>query len=633
MKKILRVNLLFSFLFFILTYKGLFSQLSGIYTIGTGGNYITISSAIAALATNGVSGPVRFDIASGTYDDPVTIDSITGSSSINTITFQSQSGNPDDVLWINSNESPNYVLQINGADNLILKYITIKHTYPSFLSNTYNIFVNGNTENNMIMYNKITGGAGLYAYGIYGNNAVMKNFIVKGNSFDNYYCVRLDAVSERSSGTQFLENSFFGIDVLNINNNDSMSIEKNQINSRIGFNLEGSRCIFLNSCNSSLRILKNKIVAESFLRQVPSICLLIQNCTGFNALIANNFFNSSYGNTVRILNSNGQNLYFNSMYTNTLSSTNFSINSSSLNFKNNLLMCLNPDMMFQSRPLNLNSSLINSDYNNFYYLSPTIAIYNGANINDIIQLRLVTGNDYNSVVREVFTVSSTDLHLTGTSIGDTNLIGTPIPEVTDDYDGNLRDTLHPTMGADEPVYAINIGIDVTLLIEGFYDNFTNAQVPDTVKAYLRSVSSPYSIVDSAIANIKSNGTGKLRFYNAPSGTYYIEINHRNSIETWSKPGGESLTRGNVSSYDFTNSISQAFGNNLKLKGNKYCIFSGDVNQDRVIDISDNSLIDNDAFNFVSGYVSSDLTGDNFVDLADYSIADNNAFNFVSVIRP
>jgi hypothetical protein len=65
----------------------------------------------------------------------------------------------------------------------------------------------------------------------------------------------------------------------------------------------------------------------------------------------------------------------------------------------------------------------------------------------------------------------------------------------------------------------------------------------------------------------------------------------------------------------------------------YCIYSGDVNLDGTIDASDVSSIDNDASNFLSGYVATDLTGDSFVDGSDFSIADNNAFSFVSVIRP
>jgi len=44
-------------------------------------------------------------------------------------------------------------------------------------------------------------------------------------------------------------------------------------------------------------------------------------------------------------------------------------------------------------------------------------------------------------------------------------------------------------------------------------------------------------------------------------------------------------------------------------------------------------VDNDAANFMTGYVLTDLTGDQFIDLNDLTIADNNAFNFISVIKP
>ena len=45
------------------------------------------------------------------------------------------------------------------------------------------------------------------------------------------------------------------------------------------------------------------------------------------------------------------------------------------------------------------------------------------------------------------------------------------------------------------------------------------------------------------------------------------------------------------------------------------------------------MIDNDAQNFVGGYVVTDLTGDDFVDGTDFSLADNNATNFVSAVVP
>ncbi len=157
-------------------------------------------------------------------------------------------------------------------------------------------------------------------------------------------------------------------------------------------------------------------------------------------------------------------------------------------------------------------------------------------------------------------------------------------------------------------------------------------IPDTTKIYLRHLSSPYTIIDSTTGVLNLNGVGTFKFYNPINGIlYFIVITHRNSIETWSS-SGNSFTLNSLS-YNFTASSFQAFGNNLILKGTKYCIYSGDVNQDGIIDASDLSLVDNDVFNSVSGYVLTDVNGDNFVDASDLSIVDNNAFNSVIMRRP
>lgn len=63
------------------------------------------------------------------------------------------------------------------------------------------------------------------------------------------------------------------------------------------------------------------------------------------------------------------------------------------------------------------------------------------------------------------------------------------------------------------------------------------------------------------------------------------------------------------------------------------LYSGDVNQDGTVDASDQSEVDNDVTNSVSGYVQTDLTGDDFVDGSDLSIVENNAAASVSVITP
>lgn len=177
-----------------------------------------------------------------------------------------------------------------------------------------------------------------------------------------------------------------------------------------------------------------------------------------------------------------------------------------------------------------------------------------------------------------------------------------------------------------PVIAVNLRFNY----EGFYNG--TSSIADTVKVYLHNPASPYSILDSAKKNVTSAGIVLISFPNAGTGNYYIDIRHRNALQTWSQsPVG--FTLGSNSSYDFTSAQSQAFGNNQKFKINRWCLYSGDANQDGFIDVSDLSLIDNDVFNIVTGYVKTDVNGDNVVDLTDASITDNNGFNFVGVIKP
>ena len=157
------------------------------------------------------------------------------------------------------------------------------------------------------------------------------------------------------------------------------------------------------------------------------------------------------------------------------------------------------------------------------------------------------------------------------------------------------------------------------------------------EASLRSTSSPFSVVDSAKSVMDSvTLTGTFTFANAVNGTYYIQLKHRNSIETWSKSGGEVYNTGNLNSYDFTSSSAQAFGSNMKQVDNspvRFAIYSGDENQDGTIDVGDIIDFYNDAQLGVSGYVPTDINGDDFVDVSDIIITYNNVINIISVITP
>ena len=176
-------------------------------------------------------------------------------------------------------------------------------------------------------------------------------------------------------------------------------------------------------------------------------------------------------------------------------------------------------------------------------------------------------------------------------------------------------------------------LNLKLALQGFFNPNTNTNIiADTFTVQVRSDLFPYNIVDQSQAVIGQTLSGNFYFSNLFSGNYYLTVRHRNGLETWSS-SPVLMQQGGTYSYDFTNNLSKAYGNNLIQVGNKFCVYSGDVNQDGTIDLADGSLVDNDAINFVTGYVPTDINGDGIVDLSDGVFTDNNTFNFISVISP
>lgn len=164
-------------------------------------------------------------------------------------------------------------------------------------------------------------------------------------------------------------------------------------------------------------------------------------------------------------------------------------------------------------------------------------------------------------------------------------------------------------------------------------NFEACNETDTIAAVIRSSVVPYNVIDSTVGLGGEGIKHVFEIDNAQdSVNYYVVVRHRNSIETWSKSGGSMFT-GGVLNYSFTTAASQAFGNNMVLVGSMYSLFTGDVQQDGSVDLSDIVAIFNDAGQFATGYVVTDLNCDDFVDLTDIVFAFNNSSQFVTVIRP
>jgi hypothetical protein len=136
--------------------------------------------------------------------------------------------------------------------------------------------------------------------------------------------------------------------------------------------------------------------------------------------------------------------------------------------------------------------------------------------------------------------------------------------------------------------------------------------------------------------VKVDGSVSVKFTN-PSiilgNSYWISINHENSVETWS---AAPVTLDGVTPYLFSSFATQAFGSNMvqvQASPAIWAIFTGDINQDGSVDISDYLVLDPDIQNGNGGYIVTDLNGDGASDITDYLYMDPNIQNGVGAFLP
>ncbi|MFN8155126.1 MAG: hypothetical protein U0Y08_12615 [Bacteroidia bacterium] len=274
--------------------------------------------------------------------------------------------------------------------------------------------------------------------------------------------------------------------------------------------------------------------------------------------------------------------------------------------------------------------------------------------NDLVVLGFspVSGNSGTSVTIAGFGFDGVDQVLfngtaaTFTVLNDSQLIATAPVGVTTGSITLINDGCDTTVSSTPfTVTVASATLNLTLLIEGMYDGAgglvpallnggvgTSSTECDTIHVELRDQTSPTTVLGSGTVVLGTNGQASLSM---PSGvigaTGYIAVFHRNAVETWS----DLVTFSATTNYDFTTAATQAYGSNQKeVTPGVWAFYSGDLSpQDGLIDVTDQGLIDNDIFNFVSGYVVTDITGDNLVDVTDQGIVDNNIFNFIGSMHP
>jgi hypothetical protein len=162
-----------------------------------------------------------------------------------------------------------------------------------------------------------------------------------------------------------------------------------------------------------------------------------------------------------------------------------------------------------------------------------------------------------------------------------------------------------------------------------------AGIADKVTFELHEATSPYNLVYTFI-NADLNINGNVTINNIPSyltGSYYLVVKHRNSVETWSSDVID-LNGTGIFTYDFSIAATKAYGNNQKqMAENIFAIYGGDGVLDGFIDASDMAAIDNAGTAIQRGYFPEDVNGDGIVDASDMALVDNNSTAVVHLKRP
>ena len=108
------------------------AQLSGTYTISGDASqnpdFVSFSEAASALAA-GVSGQVVFEVAPGTYEEFVTLNSINGTNATNRVVFRGMGAdNQQVVVTSNAGYTNNSTLTLDGPDYVTFENMTLAST-------------------------------------------------------------------------------------------------------------------------------------------------------------------------------------------------------------------------------------------------------------------------------------------------------------------------------------------------------------------------------------------------------------------------------------------------------------------------------------------------------------------------
>jgi hypothetical protein len=433
-----RLLLLNFFFLHIYTVQSNAQALNGNYTIGGNNpNFPTFTSALQSLDSLGVSGPVTFWVRDGSYNETLFIDSVSGASQVNQITFRSESGDSNAVILNGLTNSVNTKsVWFYYASHIRLHQISVRQL-PS-VHNTAVIFVGrGNhiTLSNCVLWghgSSTSSGTEYVVQGACDTNLLIENCVIRGATEG--------IVSAGSNPVQqnpiFRGNHIFGVATRSIYLIGSAfgEISHNIIGSGGSSSSTG---ILLSGC-SRTKIVGNRIRMISGIQGSPALRII--SSSGWPnqyLLVTNNEISyDAYNNPVAygIIASGDYHLYAHNSIrmSGGIYSTPINLQSTSYcKMYNNIFVNEGTGASNYPIDISVNTNFFESNNNNIYGAGPNFS----PNISNLAAYQTATGRDSLSISVPPQFINSDTLIAQNPAVFD---MGIPLPQVGVDINNQPR---------------------------------------------------------------------------------------------------------------------------------------------------------------------------------------------------